>query len=165
MPTDADDVLRQIDGILRTSLPPRISLLIDIAPDLRICVVDRTQLETATLNLVVNARDAIEGPGEIALRLFNRDITADEAEANPELRAGRWVVLQVSDSGKGMSAEVRDKVFEPFFTTKGEHGGTGLGLSTVHGFVHQSGGFITLLSATGQGTTFQLHFPAVADAP
>ena len=163
--TDIGAVVRQIDGILRTSLPRNIGLTIDIAAGLWRCVVDPAQLETAALNLVVNARDAIEERGEIALRVFNIEITAAEADAAPELRAGRWVVLQVADTGRGMSAEVRDKVFEPFFTTKGERGGTGLGLSTVHGCVHQSGGCITLQSGPDQGTTFSLHFPAVADEP
>jgi PAS domain S-box-containing protein len=161
--TDLGLVLRQIRGILRTSVPSEISLLLDAAPDLWSTVVDPTQLETAALNLIVNARDAIDGSGEIALRLFNREIPPSEAEADADLRVGRWVVLQVADTGKGMSDDVRDKVFEPFFTTKGERGGTGLGLSTVHGFVHQSGGFVTLHSAPDRGTTFSLHFPAVTD--
>ena len=161
--TDIGAVVRQIDGILRTSLPRDIGLTIDIGAGLWPCVVDPAQLETAALNLVVNARDAIDERGEITLRVFNLEITAAEAEATLDLRAGRWVVLQVADPGRGMSAEVRDKVFEPFFTTKGERGGTGLGLSTVHGFVHQSGGFITVQSVPDQGTTFSLHFPAVTD--
>ncbi|MBX3497929.1 MAG: PAS domain S-box protein [Alphaproteobacteria bacterium] len=161
--SDIGAVVRQIDGILRTSLPREIGLAIDIEPDLWPCIVDPTQIETAALNLVVNARDAIDRQGEIALRVFNREIAAGAAEADSELRAGRWVALQVTDSGRGMPADVRDKVFEPFFTTKAERGGTGLGLSTVYGFVHQSGGFITLRSAPGQGTTFSLHFPAVTD--
>ncbi|MBV9834273.1 MAG: PAS domain S-box protein [Alphaproteobacteria bacterium] len=161
--TDLGVVLQQIRGILRTSVPSEITLLVNAAPDLWSAVVDPTQLETAALNLIVNARDAIDGHGEITLRLFNREIPPGEAEGDPDLRVGSWVVLQVADSGKGMSPDVRDKVFEPFFTTKGERGGTGLGLSTVHGFVHQSGGFITLHSAPGQGTTFSLHFPAVPD--
>ena len=163
--TDIGSVIRQIDGILRTSLSREIHLAIDIGSTLWPCIVDPTQVETAALNLIVNARDAIEGQGEIGLRVLNREITAGEAEANAELRAGRWVALQVADSGKGMSPEVRDKVFEPFFTTKGERGGTGLGLSTVYGFVHQSGGFVTLHSAPGEGATFALHFPAIADTP
>jgi len=161
--SDIGAVIRQIDGILRTSLSREIRLVIDIGPALWPCVVDPTQIETAALNLIVNARDAIDGQGEISLRVLNREITASEVESDTELRTGRWVALRVADSGKGMSPEVRDKVFEPFFTTKGERGGTGLGLSTVYGFVHQSGGFITLHSAPGEGTTFVLHFPAIAD--
>jgi signal transduction histidine kinase len=163
--TDVGAVVGQIDGILRTSLPREIRLTIDIGSGLWPCIVDPTQFETAALNLVVNARDAVEGQGEIVLRVFNREIAAADAEADADLRAGRWVTLLVTDSGQGMSRDVREKVFEPFFTTKGDRGGTGLGLSTVYGFVHQSGGFITLQSVPGQGTTFSLHFPAVADSP
>lgn len=162
--SDIGAIVQQIERILRASVPSRVTLTIEAAPRLWPSIVDATQLETALLNLVVNARDAIDGPGTIAVSLFNREVLDDETETNLEWRPGRWVVLRVSDSGAGMPPDVRDKVFEPFFTTKGERGGTGLGLSTVHGFVHQSGGFITLQSAPDEGTVFQLHFPAAADA-
>jgi signal transduction histidine kinase len=123
-------------------------------------VLDRTQLETAVMNLVVNARDAIDGTGAIEVATGRRAITAEEAAASRELRAGDWVVVSVRDDGPGMTDAVRMRIFEPFFTTKDVGKGTGLGLSQVHGFVAQSDGFITVQSAPGAGTQLALHFPA-----
>jgi len=116
--------------------------------------IDSGQLENALLNLVVNARDAMEGqPGEIRLRVYNQRRTQEEGEKRD------YVVLEVIDHGSGMSAEVRTQVFEPFFTTKSPGNGSGLGLSMVYGFVRQSGGLIELETAPGQGTLVRLLLP------
>jgi|GEM_PF-1523729 len=120
---------------------------------------DPGQFEQILMNLCVNARDAMPNGGTLTLRtgmaVFDETFRAANAWAKP----GRWVLLGVADTGVGMSPEVRDRVFEPFFTTKGVGKGTGLGLATVHGIVHQHGGWIRVDSEPGLGTEFRLFFP------
>jgi len=117
-------------------------------------LVDPNQLENVLLNLVINARDAMDGSGYVRLVLDNVTV-ADDAELAP----GDYVTVAVSDSGQGMPPEVMERVFEPFFTTKPEGKGTGLGLSMAHGFARQSGGDIRLASVPGEGTTVTLYLP------
>jgi signal transduction histidine kinase len=144
-------------------VPLAIGIDVSSAPGLKRCVLDRIQLETAVMNLVVNARDAIgEKHGLIAIETDNRSIDAGEAAASPGLRAGAWTVVSIADDGAGMSSEVKARIFEPFFTTKEVGKGTGLGLSQIHGFVAQSGGFVTVQSEIGAGTRIALYFPAQA---
>ena len=126
-------------------------------------VVDRTQLEQVLVNLVANARDATAGNGVVVIEVRDLELgpgDLDAAEGPP----GRWVRLCVRDDGAGMAPEVLARVFEPFFTTKPADRGTGLGLSMVHGVVRQSGGFIRVTSAPGEGTTIAIHLPQVAEA-
>jgi nitrogen-specific signal transduction histidine kinase/ActR/RegA family two-component response regulator len=126
-------------------------------------VADRTQLEQVLVNLVANARDATAGNGVVLIEVRELELGSDDldpAEGPP----GRWVRLCVRDDGTGMPPDVVARVFEPFFTTKPPERGTGLGLSMVHGVVRQSGGFIRLSSAPGEGTTFAIHLPQVAEA-
>jgi signal transduction histidine kinase len=158
---DIAAVVTDLHKMLRSSVPPAIELAVHAAPGLKRCLLDRTQLETAVMNLVVNSRDAIgERSGLIGVAIDNRRIDAREAAASTETRAGDWVVVTISDDGGGMPEEVRTRIFEPFFTTKEVGKGTGLGLSQVHGFVAQSDGFVTVLSELGLGTHIALHFPA-----
>jgi len=117
-------------------------------------LVDPNQLENVLLNLVINARDAMDGSGRVQLRLANLTV-----EQDPELAPGDYVTVAVSDSGQGMPPEVMERVFEPFFTTKPEGKGTGLGLSMAHGFARQSGGDIRIESVPGEGTTVTLYLP------
>jgi PAS domain S-box-containing protein len=126
-------------------------------------VADRTQLEQVLVNLIANARDATAGNGVVVIEVRELELgpgDLDPAEGQP----GRWVRLCVRDDGAGMPPEVMARVFEPFFTTKPPERGTGLGLSMVHGVVRQSGGFIRLASAPGEGTTVAIHLPRVAEA-
>ena len=146
------DVAAQLHGIERlvTSLVgPQVRLECRIAPDLPPVLIDPTQFDQVIMNLAVNARDAMPGGGTLR-------IAADRAAAG-------GVRLVVSDEGTGMTPEVLARVFEPFFTTKPVGQGTGLGLSTVHGVVHQAGGRIDVESAPGRGTTFRIDLPAAPD--
>ena len=124
--------------------------------------VDTNQLENAILNLAVNARDAMEGEGQLAIRVEN--VTLRDRQVG-ELSAGDYVRLSVADTGAGMSAETMERVFEPFFTTKPVGKGTGLGLSQIFGFARQSGGDVTLDSKVGAGTTVSLYLPRSAEEP
>jgi len=150
----------QLRKVLDSSLPIDVELVVRAEPGRAHCVVDATQLETAIMNLVVNARDAIAGDGLIEIAVVLSTISDEEARSRSELQAGDWVVVRVSDDGHGMSDEVRTKIFEPFFTTKDVGKGTGLGLSQIHGFVVQSGGFCVVDSQPDIGTSISLHFPA-----
>jgi len=159
-------LLQDLAGLISSALPGRIKLLLDIGDGLPSCRLDRSGFETAILNLAVNARDAMPEAGELHVTACPRTFTAEDVEAQPELRAGDWVEIAVRDTGTGMTPDVQAHIFEPFFTTKSEGKGTGLGLAMVYGFVHQSGGFLTLRSAVGEGTTFLLYLPAInAETP
>ncbi|KAA1011215.1 response regulator [Paraburkholderia panacisoli] len=153
---------RLVEGMnemLRRTLPENIELSISGARNGWNVCADRNQLESALLNLVINSRDAIDGPGRIGISIDNVDATADERAHSTGVPAGDFVRLSVTDSGSGMSEHVKARVFEPFFTTKAEGKGTGLGLSMVFGFVSQSSGHVGVKSAEGQGTTVDLYFP------
>jgi CheY-like chemotaxis protein len=119
--------------------------------------VDQAQLEAALLNLIINARDAMPGGGQLTLRTAN--VTLDTPAPGDDATPGDYVMVAVNDVGTGVPPEIRDRVFEPFFTTKAIGKGTGLGLSMVIGFAKQSGGFVRLESEPGEGTSVQIYFP------
>lgn len=149
-----------ISDLLRRAVPESFQLVVDIPDDAWNLYADLTQLESALLNLVINARDALRDAGTIRIDVANF-VRSDEVprEGCPDLPAGEYVRVSVSDEGPGMSDEVRARAFEPFFSTKPEGHGTGLGLSMVFGFVKQSQGHIDLQTAVGRGTTVSLYFP------
>ncbi len=122
---------------------------------------DRGQLEQVLMNLVVNARDAMHQGGKVEVATGDIEITQDFVRKHPGTRPGNYVVIAVSDTGTGMTPEVKDRIFEPFFTTKAPGKGTGLGLSTVYGIVQQCGGFVLVDSEVGLGTTFKIYLPRV----
>jgi len=120
---------------------------------------DRGQVEQVIMNLALNARDSMPEGGEIRIETADVEVDAKEAELHPDAKPGHYVLLRVQDTGTGIEDAVLPRVFEPFFTTKEQGKGTGLGLSTVYGVVKQSGGYIDVTSAVGQGTTFSVYFP------
>ena len=154
---DVGELVQSFAGAARRVLPGDIELCVRASPGAR-AWIDRTQLERALLNLVVNARDAIERAGNIDV-----DIGVEPAgNANPPVPAGNYVVIRVRDDGKGMDAEVRGHLFEPFYTTKAAGHGTGMGLALVHSIVTDADGHVRLDSAPGRGTTVTLYLPLVA---
>jgi signal transduction histidine kinase len=115
----------------------------------------------ALLNLAVNAREAMPGGGKLAVSVDDVELDEGTAADIPEARPGRYVLLTVQDTGKGMNEATRSRIFEPFFTTKPFGSGAGLGLPAVHGFVRQSGGAVAVESAPAQGATFRIYLPRV----
>jgi len=134
-------------------------------PDLRPVVADAGQLEQVVMNLAVNARDAMSHGGRLVISASNADYDEAWCATHQGYQPGAWVRLSVADSGTGMSPDVLEHIFEPFFTTKEAGKGTGLGLATVYAIVQQSGGFVTVESTVGSGTTFHVHLPALIATP
>jgi nitrogen-specific signal transduction histidine kinase len=148
--------------LLRAVVPSCVVFQLALAPDARPVLANPTQIHQIMMNLGTNAAHAMRGqPGRVTVTLANCTVDAKLAAAIPELRPGPHVRLSVSDTGHGMEQATADRVFDPFFTTKSPTEGTGLGLSVVHGIMRSSKGAITVKSQLGQGTTFDLYFPAL----
>jgi signal transduction histidine kinase len=158
-PIELNKLVRDMTDLLHRTLGEEIELEGVLAPRLWTVEVDQNQLESALLNLAVNARDAMTNGGKLTIETANTALDESYVAQDAEVIPGQYVVIAVSDSGSGMSKEVVARVFEPFFTTKEVGRGTGLGLSMVYGFVKQSRGHITIYSEEGQGTTVKLYFP------
>lgn len=155
-----NDVIAALSPMLRQLLPTNIRLSISAAPDIACVRVDESQLEQVVMNLVLNARDAIPGGGRIVLETSSALFGSEHTESHPDMTDGEYVLIAVSDSGVGIDEHVLPHVFEPFFTTKEGGKGTGLGLASVHGIVHQSGGHILVDTTPSVGTTFKVYLPA-----
>ena len=152
-------LVRDMTELLHRTLGEQIELEGVLAPRLWAIEADQNQLESAIINLAVNARDAMPGGGKLTLETANTLLDESYTATDSEVVPGQYVVISVSDTGFGMSSRTLERVFEPFFTTKDPGRGTGLGLSMVYGFVKQSGGHVTIYSEEGQGTTVKLYFP------
>lgn len=159
--TDIAELLNSFRPLIKAAVP-QVQLRVEATDDLRLCMVDRAEFETALLNLSVNARDAMPPGGSLCISASNRTITEKDVALRAGVVAGDWVQIAVSDTGSGIAPELVSKVFEPFFTTKEEGKGTGLGLSMVFGFVTHSGGFLSVDSVVGEGTTISLFLPAIS---
>ncbi|SMP61194.1 hybrid sensor histidine kinase/response regulator [Noviherbaspirillum suwonense] len=154
-------ILSGFEAVLRRAANSSISLEFDLATRISTASIDAARFETAVLNLVVNARDAMPCGGSLVIA--TRDVTLADKEVGG-LPAGPYVLVSVADTGSGMAPEVAARAFEPFFTTKEIGKGTGLGLSQVYGFIAQSGGSATVASTQGKGTTVNLYLPALAES-
>jgi PAS domain S-box-containing protein len=157
-PADINAIVRATLTMLSRSASENIAVVAELAADLKWARVDPTQLQTAILNLAVNARDAMPAGGILTMSTAN--VPPESAPAGPH-RAGGWVSITVSDTGVGMTPEVRARAFEPFFTTKELGKGTGLGLSMVYSAMRQVGGDVSIASEPGKGTSVRLLLPAI----
>ncbi|PKA42194.1 response regulator (plasmid) [Rhizobium sullae] len=148
-----------MDDMLRRALGEEIEVETMVSGGLWNTFADPIQIENALLNLAINSRDAIEGSGKLTVEVGNAFLDDSYSRTHPEVTAGQYVVLAVTDTGSGMTPEVMAQAFEPYFSTKPEGRGTGLGLSMVYGFVKQSGGHVKIYSEVGEGTTVKLYLP------
>jgi nitrogen-specific signal transduction histidine kinase len=155
---DLADRIEAIREVLDAGVGSSVRLAFDVSRDVWPIRTDVSELETALLNLVINARDAMPDGGTVTIGA--RNLVLDEAPL-----AGEFIAIDVTDTGLGIPSDVLDKIFEPFFTTKPIGKGTGLGLSQVHGFAHQAGGTVRVASTLGKGTTFTILLPRGEDAP
>jgi CheY-like chemotaxis protein len=154
-------LVRNLEKMLKRLIRENIVMQTRLFDQLGVVKADPGQVEQILMNLLVNARDALENGGTITIETGDIDLDKTFVSENPGAVEGRYVMLAVHDNGVGMTQETKRKIFEPFFTTKGQGKGTGLGLATVYGIVKQSGGYIQVLSEPGQGTPFRVFFPRV----
>jgi signal transduction histidine kinase len=163
--TDVNAMVVDAARLLRPTLGEQVEIESMLAHDSAPALIDPSQLSTAILNLALNARDAMPGGGKLTLETKNVFLDENYARQNSEVKPGSYVMIAVSDTGKGIPQNLLEKVFEPFFTTKDAGKGSGLGLSMVYGFVKQSNGHIKIYSEEGHGTTVKLYLPQAAGAP
>jgi PAS domain S-box-containing protein len=158
--SDLREVCANTLNLLKRTIGAMYHIKTDFAANIDCVMIDPVQLQSALMNLALNARDAMGAGGELLVSIANVTIDDSYMAQETDIEPGDYVRLSVSDDGAGMSLEAQRRAFEPFFTTKAESGGTGLGLAMVYGFVRQSGGHVTLYSELGLGTSFGLYFPA-----
>jgi PAS domain S-box-containing protein len=159
VPLQPEALIRGMEELLRSTVSPAILIQFRFNNSVWSALCDANHLESALLNLTINARDAMPHGGTLTIETADRVLTASDIADQTEARPGDYVELAVTDTGTGMTADVMERVFEPFFTTKPIGQGTGLGLSQIYGFVQQSGGFVRLESELGRGTTVRLYLP------
>jgi PAS domain S-box-containing protein len=158
-PLQVNPLLASMDDLLRRTLGERIELHFVLAPDLWLTRCDANQLESAVINLAINARDAMPDGGRLVVETCNTRLDENYTALQRDVRPGEYICICVTDTGSGMSREVVERAFEPFFTTKPIGQGTGLGLSMIYGFARQSDGHARIYSELGQGTTVKLYLP------
>jgi signal transduction histidine kinase/CheY-like chemotaxis protein len=162
---DLNDVVHETRDLLRPLIGEDVELRLRLDDKLGRVAVDLVQMQQVILNLAANARDAMPDGGALTLETANLEVAAPTLVGATVLPPGSWVTLTVTDTGRGMDAELQQRAFEPFFTTKEPGRGTGLGLSSVQGIVEQSGGLVGLESAPGEGSSFGVYLPRLAAAP
>jgi signal transduction histidine kinase/CHASE3 domain sensor protein len=163
-PIDLSAMLPELTTLLRRTLGEHIEVRVIDTAGLWLALTDPVQVESAILNLALNARDAMPYGGRLTIELANKVLDDSYARQHSELHPGDYVMIAVSDTGTGMPPEIQARVFEPFFSTKEAGKGTGLGLSMVFGFAKQSGGHVNIYSEVGQGTTVRLYLPRAVGA-
>ena len=156
---EVNELTRNMEPLLSRTIGENIALKVHTVPGAAQALIDPSQLENAILNLAINARDAMEKGGTLTIETQTTSLDAFYAQKHPDVTPGPYVMIAVSDTGSGMSAELLEKVFQPFFTTKPLGQGTGLGLSMVYGFIKQSGGHISVYSEVGHGTSVKMYLP------
>jgi CheY-like chemotaxis protein/two-component sensor histidine kinase len=159
---DAGTLIKGLADLINSTVGPQIVLNIEVAEDLPFAKADPNQLEMAILNLAVNARDAMDGPGTICISVVGAVLEDGDVS---QLKSGRYVRLQVADTGHGMDEATLSRAIEPFFSTKGVGQGTGLGLSMAHGLAIQLGGALTIASQPGKGTRVSIWLPECDESP
>jgi two-component system cell cycle sensor histidine kinase/response regulator CckA len=158
---DLNSIIDNLSKMLGHMIGEDIELVLVPGASLGHVKADPMQVEQAIMNLAVNARDAMPHGGKLIVATTNAELDETKTHHHPSVRSGSYVLLAVSDTGCGMSEETMRHIFEPFYTTKGPGQGTGLGLSMVHGFVNQSGGYVWVYSELGKGTTFKIFLPRI----
>jgi PAS domain S-box-containing protein len=160
--TECNKLLDSMHKLLRRTLREDVEVTTQLDPELRVAFADPSQLESAILNLALNAQDAMSSGGRLIISTANASLDNLEHNIHPDVRDGAYVVIAVTDNGEGMPKAVLDRAFEPFFTTKEVGKGSGLGLSMVYGFAKQSNGHVSIYSEPGLGTTVRIYLPAPA---
>ncbi len=159
-PLRLEPLIEEAMNLIRSTLPTTIAFELSLSPEAPTVLADPTQVHQVLMNLCTNSQYAMRGrPGRLSVALQSVNVGEELVRQHPELRAGRYAVVSVADTGEGMAPDVLKHAFEPFFTTKGPGEGTGLGLSVVHGIMQDHDGTVTLESAPGRGTVFRLYFP------
>jgi PAS domain S-box-containing protein len=156
---DCNNLLESMHKLLRRAMREDIEIKLDFDPDISLAFADAAQLESAILNLGLNAQDAMAGGGRLTITTAGASLDGQYQKLHPEVRPGDYVLIAITDTGEGMSKDVLERVFEPFFTTKEVGKGSGLGLSMVYGFVKQSNGHVSIYSEPGLGTTVRMYLP------
>ncbi len=159
-PLQIKHLIEEIRSFVYKTFPRSIEISVDVPEDVWFVKGDETQLHQVFMNLFVNARDAMPNGGQLTVSAINLQLNQTFADNHVEAQVGPYVLVTVADSGSGISSDKLDRIFDPFFSTKQAQGGTGLGLSTVHGIVKSHGGFVTVYTEVGKGTQFKVYLPA-----
>ncbi len=165
VPLNLNSVIEDSLTMTAKLIPDTITIKKELDPGLPIVVGDTTQLEQVIINLLINAKDAMPEGGEILIRTSSMEMTSRSLDLYADIKPGKYVKLEITDTGQGIPEEIQDRIFEPFYTTKEVGKGTGLGLAMVYGIIKDHDGYITLKSSPGKGTSFYIYLPAANHMP